>query len=470
MTGFTVNDNGDGTDFTPGNGICETATGNGICTLRAAAVEANNLAGDDTISFAPGVTLITLTSGAEIPITTNIAVNGPGANVLTVDGGAGNNRIFFISGSTVRVSGMTLQNGNGVGAGTNFKGSAIYITGGAVTLDRLLVQNNSGASSGIPDADGTVHITGGTNHVISNSTFTNNTARDGGGILAFNSGTIQVFNTTVSGNTANGGGVPLGGGILVANSTMTIRSSTVTGNSATGGSGFGGGGIYAQAATISIGNTIVSGNTSAVQPEIDSAFASVTTSAGFNLIGDSAGDAADSTIAIAYLPSDILDTPAGLGPLANNGGTTPTRALLGGSPALDKGNSFGNTTDQRGLLRPFDLAAITNAAGGDGADIGAFEAQSVPTAARVSISGKVIVGKGSGLRNAAVVLTDEQGNSRTVRTGTFGYFSFDEVEAGQTYIIAVQSKSYQFAPQVVSVQENVTDLDFYALAEGSSAK
>src|SRR5439155_25569053 len=38
-----VNDSGDEPDFTPGDGICETATGNGVCSLRAAIMESNAL-------------------------------------------------------------------------------------------------------------------------------------------------------------------------------------------------------------------------------------------------------------------------------------------------------------------------------------------------------------------------------------------------------------------------------------------
>jgi hypothetical protein len=66
------------------------------------------------------------------------------------------------------------------------------------------------------------------------------------------------------------------------------------------------------------------------------------------------------------------NTPAGgdsftdpkLGPLADNGGPTLTVALLPGSPAIDAGNtSLAPATDQRGVPRPFSLAA----------DIGAFE-------------------------------------------------------------------------------------------------
>ena len=64
-----------------------------------------------------------------------------------------------------------------------------------------------------------------------------------------------------------------------------------------------------------------------------------------------------------------------LGPLADNGGPTKTHALLEGSPAIDQGNSFGESTDQRGLPRPSDFVGIPNASGGDGSDIGAFELQ-----------------------------------------------------------------------------------------------
>ncbi len=63
----------------------------------------------------------------------------------------------------------------------------------------------------------------------------------------------------------------------------------------------------------------------------------------------------------------------GLGPLQNNGGGTNTMALLANSPAIDQGKSFGLAADQRGHERPFDAANISNASGGDGSDIGAFE-------------------------------------------------------------------------------------------------
>src|ERR1043165_4279589 len=50
-TTFTVNSTDDTADASPGDGVCETATGNGVCTLRAAIQEANASTGPVTISF-----------------------------------------------------------------------------------------------------------------------------------------------------------------------------------------------------------------------------------------------------------------------------------------------------------------------------------------------------------------------------------------------------------------------------------
>jgi hypothetical protein len=84
-----------------------------------------------------------------------------------------------------------------------------------------------------------------------------------------------------------------------------------------------------------------------------------------------------------------------------------------------------------------------------------------PTAASVSVSGRVVV-DGRGLTNAVVSLTDQSGTTRTVRTNTFGYYRFTEIAAGQTYIASVISKRYQFAPQPVMVTDQITDLNFTA--------
>lgn len=86
----------------------------------------------------------------------------------------------------------------------------------------------------------------------------------------------------------------------------------------------------------------------------------------------------------------------------------------------------------------------------------------VPTAANVSVSGRVLTANGRTVHSAIITLTDQNGNTRTARSSSFGNFRFEEVEAGQLYIISVSSKHHQFAPQVIAVNEEITDLNLTA--------
>jgi hypothetical protein len=61
-----------------------------------------------------------------------------------------------------------------------------------------------------------------------------------------------------------------------------------------------------------------------------------------------------------------------LGALAQNGGGLPTHKVTLSGPVIDKGYSFGLTTDERGAPRPYSFG-LPWAPGGDGSDIGAFE-------------------------------------------------------------------------------------------------
>ena len=84
-----------------------------------------------------------------------------------------------------------------------------------------------------------------------------------------------------------------------------------------------------------------------------------------------------------------------------------------------------------------------------------------PTAAGVSVGGQVTVGK-NGLARARVTLTDFNGATRSMQTSSFGYYRFDDLEAGATYIVSVNHKRYFFEPQVVSAIEDLTELNFMA--------
>ena len=136
---------------------------------------------------------------------------------------------------------------------------------------------------------------------------------------------------------------------------------------------------------------------------------------------------------------------------------------FGGSVAVsgDKvivGAPFSDTS----ASNPFSTTEKTSAptAADTGAAIFFVNAPLAPTAAAVSVSGRVITPLDLGLTNALVTLTDSRGVSRTVITGKFGGFIFRNVAAGETYILRVSSKHYTYAPQIISPTEDLTGITF----------
>lgn len=89
--------------------------------------------------------------------------------------------------------------------------------------------------------------------------------------------------------------------------------------------------------------------------------------------------------------------------------------------------------------------------------------QLAPTAASVTVSGRVSAENGRGIPRSGVKVIGGEDGVRTVMTNSFGYFRFDNVEVGQTYIFEVSAKGYLFAPQVVTVQDNISGLNFSPL-------
>jgi len=81
-----------------------------------------------------------------------------------------------------------------------------------------------------------------------------------------------------------------------------------------------------------------------------------------------------------------------------------------------------------------------------------------PSAAHVSVGGRVMTSGGQGISKAAVALTDDMGNVRAAITSSFGYFNFPEVESGKTYVLTVRSKRYNFEPTMITVNDEISDL------------
>ena len=85
-----------------------------------------------------------------------------------------------------------------------------------------------------------------------------------------------------------------------------------------------------------------------------------------------------------------------------------------------------------------------------------------PTAASVTISGRVLGGNNQLVTKAKISLTDAQGITRTALVSPFGYYKFESVSVGETVTIQVSAKGYNFNPQVISATEDVEDLNFTA--------
>jgi predicted outer membrane repeat protein len=187
-----------------------------------------------------------------------------------------------------------------------------------------------------------------------------------------------LTNVTLSGNSAKNDGGGLSTKRDVISQTLTLNNVTITNNTAdSDNDGAGnGGGIYELVNPVLVQNSIIAGNFDTpdnagggtISPDCSGTFSSQ----GHNLIGSNDGcndfvdGVNDDIVGAGTSPIDPL-----LGPLANNGGSTQTHALLPGSPALNAGNPLtpGSggfacaANDQRGVTRPQSSAC----------DVGAFE-------------------------------------------------------------------------------------------------
>jgi len=119
-------------------------------------------------------------------------------------------------------------------------------------------------------------------------------------------------------------------------------------------------------------------------------------------------------------------------------------------------------TNGRVAFRYFVTNGGPAGANSDYIGVDTFEYIALPTAAGVSVGGRVLTGE-RGLSNARVTLTSQDGQVRQVVTGAFGYYRFDDVVAGETYILTVNSKRFAFSPRVVTINEEIADLDLIAI-------
>lgn len=226
---------------------------------------------------------------------------------------------------------------------SNGFGGGIY-NRDTMQLNGTTVQNNSAVGSGGGAFNVFLNV-GAASLTAQNSTFSSNTATSTGGGISNQQGTVTLTNSAFSGNSAI-----LGGGIRNnTNGTVNLIHVTVASNRNTGTSA--GAGVSVTGAVVNAVNSIVALNILSNNTRSD--FGGTLTSGGYNLIGTTAGVTISGTTT-----GNILNADPALGPLAANGGTTFSHALLAGSPAVDAGDPADTSVqDQRGVIRRSTVTA-----------------------------------------------------------------------------------------------------------------
>jgi CSLREA domain-containing protein len=393
---FQVDSTQDLPDANPGDYACDA--GRGLCTLRAAIMEANFAPTIDTILVPAGVydlDLPTNSGGGRLVISNSVTVQGAGKDTTIINQTV-NDSVFQITNGEVAVNNVTVQGGDSqAGGGFNIGNAIVDITdavirenfgftggggilvnaGGDVRVRRVSIRDNeaTGAFGGGIWNQGVLWVY--------ESEITDNHSNRAGGIR--NSGNLNLRNVTVSGNYVHSPDAGVGG--ISQNGFAVLNNVTVTENTGAGNSpgSFRGGGIQTTAGeTTVMKNSVVAGNDGGIGP--DDCVGSLTADSKYNLIGNTQ----DCTIP-AFVFTYILDQPANLGALALNGGPTRNHLPNTASPARDSGYQFPppavdacESHDQRGVPRPQGVGQC---------DMGAVEY----TTANQFVTGFVLVDAGT---------------------------------------------------------------------------
>lgn len=262
----------------PYDGVCETATGNGVCTLRAAVMEANYVsAGITTIRVPAGTYHLTIpepeddrspaNGDLDILKPTTLIGDGPSATIL--DGG-GITRLIFAGAEDVTIRDLTVANGDhphtGIATGIsnwnellleNVRVTGSKTNGGIYNQGTLVMRNCR------VDGNESINGGGGINNrefmLIQDSLIDSNTSRGrGGGIDS--DGDLTVERTSFVGNYTTGQFAD-GGAIYVQDSglgepSLKVINSEFFANSTTGS----GGAVYVYSGPATLINVTITSN------------------------------------------------------------------------------------------------------------------------------------------------------------------------------------------------------------------
>jgi hypothetical protein len=391
---FEVNSFADVADLAA-NGVCNTTADDvhPTCTLRAAVMEANAYAGAEEVTIhlqAGTYTLLLVPAGSndaasgDLNFTGHVRVAGKGKAATIVDANHVD-RVFEAGvGSVVTLTDLRIQGGRLKTSNDSGGGIRSY---GALTLARCLVRDNrtspdSGFSygGGVASVESTLTISeseigenyardsgGGiygyeTALLVSRSTIDANTSDVIGGGIDATGGSLKVVNTTVSGNHAN-----YGAGVHAVNLPQSAIFNNVTLRENRTQSSGSGGGLFLVVTNVALSNSILQNENSLAFDDLLCDSSSSITSNGFNLIHVPAG----CPIGGAYITTQLQ-----FASLGDNGGPTPTMALLLAGAAVDTGSNNGGCTDENGGPLLVDQRGVHRPIG-TRCDLGAFEREPI---------------------------------------------------------------------------------------------
>jgi hypothetical protein len=399
-----------------------------------------------TVTFQAGL-IGTITLGSVLSISKNLTISGPGADTITVSGNNATEVLNVAAGSTVAISGLTVASGQAVNGGG-------ILNNGTLTLTADAVSQNTATGGGRLGGQGGGILNLGTLTLVDCAVF-NNTANaspirivitpetvgQGAGIANGGSGSLTLTNCTVANNTAfatpggtGSGPIALAGGILegtvggAAGGPLTLTNCTVAGNT-------GGGLDIVGSSVATLTNTLVATNTASPGGTVPDISGHVS-AADHDFVGNGTG----SSGIVSGTNGNQVGTGAKpldphLGSLQNNGGPTPTMALLPGSTAIGAGNTAAVAnppfpgppfTDQRGA----GFARIVNQT----VDIGAYEVQALlgnPPAQVEFDDGSFIANETDGTVAITLVRT---GNSSAAASVLISTVTGGSAVAGTDYI------------------------------------
>lgn len=386
LAAFIVNTTADTVNAAPGNGVAVDAAGD--TSLRAAVMEANALGGSHTIELDEGIYQLSITSSTtnddasatDLDIHADITVVGAGAELTTIDAQQ-LFRIFHVhSGATLSVRDVTLTGGRVsiTGDGGGGGGAVLVNSSGTLDLSDSIVDGNSGLFRGAIDV-------GSGSATIQRTAFSNNHAGSQGGAIASRSSTIEISDSLFHSNSASQAGGAMGILFTDVAVTNTTFSGNFVGSSPEEPSGSGG--AISGSGTIDLTHVTITGNSASSGGGIDAEDQSTVTLTN-SLVAENVSDSSDTSDVSGTIQSSggnliSIYSAAALHPSDQLGSTTnPIDPLLG--PLADNGGP----TLTHALLRgsPAIEAALTlgnvdtDQRGlprpvGQASDIGAYEVQ-----------------------------------------------------------------------------------------------